>query len=125
VPRWLGQRLQASPEPVDLHRLQAARQALGRRQRRALFPRARRLTGCPLPDRDAGEMKKGERMLFTGEKTGIVFGVANDIRIDGKSVDVASQKSVISVKVDEKVRKNDLFYVVSEKVNIQDYKYGE
>jgi len=74
---------------------------------------------------DAGEMKKGERMLFTGEKTGIVFGVANDIRIDGKSVDVASQKSVISVKVDEKVRKNDLFYVVSEKVNIQDYKYGE
>lgn len=74
---------------------------------------------------DAGELKKGERILFTGEKTGIVFGVANDIRIDGKSVDVAPQRSVISVKVDERVRRNDLFYTVSKKTNLQDYQYGE
>ncbi|MDP3444067.1 MAG: U32 family peptidase, partial [Ignavibacteria bacterium] len=74
---------------------------------------------------DAGELKKGERILFTGEKTGIVFGAANDIRIDGKSVDAAPQRSIISVKVDERVRRNDLFYVVSEKTNQQDYSYGE
>lgn len=74
---------------------------------------------------DAGELKKGERILFTGEKTGVVFGEANDIRIDDISVDVAPQKSIISIKVDEKVRRNDLFYIVTEKTNVQDYKYGE
>jgi len=74
---------------------------------------------------DAGGLKKGERILFTGEKTGIVFGVANEIRIDNNSVDVAPQKSLISVKVDEKVRRNDLFYTVAKKINLQDYNYGE
>ena len=68
---------------------------------------------------EAGELKKGEKILFTGEKTGVVFGVADDIRIDNKSVDVAARKSVISIKVDEKVRKNDLFYTVAQKTNLQ------
>jgi len=74
---------------------------------------------------DAGELKKGEKILFTGEKTGVVFGVADDIRIDYKSVDVAPQKSVISIKVDEKVRKNDLFYTVTNKTNLQGSNCGE
>jgi len=68
---------------------------------------------------DAGEIKKGERILFTGEKTGIVFSVANDIRVDGISVESAPQKGVISIKVEEKVRRNDLFYTVAEKTNLQ------
>jgi putative protease len=74
---------------------------------------------------DAGELKKGEKILFTGEKTGVVFGVADDIRVDYVSVDVAAQKSVISIKVDQKVRKNDLFYTVAKKTNLQDSKCGE
>ena len=74
---------------------------------------------------DAGELKKGEKILFTGEKTGVVFGVADDIRIDYKSVDVAPQKSVISIKVDEKVRQNDLFYTVAKKTNLQGSNCGE
>ncbi len=74
---------------------------------------------------EAGELKKGEKILFTGEKTGVVFGIANDIRINDVSVDVAPQKSLISIKVDEKVRRNDLFYIVTEKTNVQDYNYGE
>lgn len=74
---------------------------------------------------DAGELKKGERILFTGEKTGIVFGRADEIRIDGESVEVATQRSRISIKVDEKVRRNDMFYVISEKINVQNYNYGE
>lgn len=69
---------------------------------------------------DAGELKKGEKILFTGEKTGVVFGVADDIRLDDKSVDLALQKSVISIKVSERVRKNDLFYTVAAKTNFQD-----
>lgn len=74
---------------------------------------------------DAGELKTGEKILFTGEKTGVVFGIADEIRIDDKTVLLAPQKSVISIKVDEKVRKNDLFYTVAKKVNLQDYDYGK
>ena len=69
---------------------------------------------------DAGELKKGEKILFTGERTGVVFETANDIRIDNKSVDVAPQKSIISIKVNEKVRKNDLLYVIAKKTKLQD-----
>jgi putative protease len=74
---------------------------------------------------DAGGLKKGEKILFTGEKTGVVLGVADDIRIDYNSVDMAAQKSIISIKVEQKVRKNDLFYTVAEKTNIQDSNCGE
>ena len=70
---------------------------------------------------DAGDLKKGEKILFTGEKTGVVFGVADDIRIDYKSVDVAKQRSVISIKTDQKVRRNDLFYTVAEKSKLQGF----
>jgi len=70
---------------------------------------------------DAGDLKKGEKILFTGEKTGVVFGVADDIRIDYKSVDVAKQRSVISIKTDQKVRRNDLFYTVTEKSKLQGF----
>jgi putative protease len=69
---------------------------------------------------DAGELIKGEKMLFTGEKTGVVFGVVDEIRIDDKAVELAPQKSVISIKVNEKVRKNDLFYTVAKKIKLQD-----
>lgn len=69
---------------------------------------------------DAGGIKKGEKILFTGEKTGVVFAIANDIRIDDRSFDVALQKSIITIKVKEKVRKNDLFYVVAKKTRLQD-----
>ena len=69
---------------------------------------------------DAGELKKGEKILFTGEKTGVVFGVVDEIRIDDKAVELAPQKSVISIKVNEKVRKNDLFYTVAKKIKLQD-----
>lgn len=71
----------------------------------------------------AGELKKGERVLFTGEKTGVVFDVADEVRIDDKPVDLAPQKSLISIKVNEKVRKNDLLYTVAKKTNLQDYDY--
>lgn len=74
---------------------------------------------------DAGDLKKGDRILFTGEKTGIVFAKADEIRIDNQVTNLAPQKSLISVKVNERVRRNDLFYVVAEKTKIQDYSYED
>lgn len=70
---------------------------------------------------NAGELKQGEKYLITGDKTGVVFGIADDIRLDGKTVEVAAQKTVISIKLDEKVRKNDKFYIVIKKTKPQDY----
>lgn len=69
---------------------------------------------------DAGDLKKSEKILFTGEKTGVVFATADDIRIDDKSVDKAPKKSTITIKIKEKVRKNDLFYIVTKKTKLQD-----
>jgi putative protease len=71
---------------------------------------------------EAGDLKLGERFLITGNKTGVVFGTVGEIRIDdGKVVTEAPQKSIISIKVDERVRKNDKFYTVVTKTSPQDY----
>lgn len=71
---------------------------------------------------EAGSLERGSKFLITGDKTGVVFGTADEIRIDDISVENAEQKSVISVKVDEKVRRNDMFYTVINRVNEQDYR---
>ena len=42
----------------------------------------------------------------------MVFGKVEEIRIDDKKVKIAPQKSIISIKVPEKVRKNDRFYIL-------------
>jgi putative protease len=70
---------------------------------------------------EAGDLKKDEKFLITGGKTGVVFGEASDIRLDDASVDLAEQKSLISIKVQERVRKNDMFYTVVGKTKPQDY----
>ena len=72
---------------------------------------------------EAGDIKLGERFLITGDKTGVAFGNLEEIRIDDKPVENAVKKDVISIKVSEKVRQNDLFYTVVEKLNPQDYEY--
>lgn len=71
---------------------------------------------------EAGDLKLGQKFLITGNKTGVVFGAVDEIRVDdGQAVNEAPQKSIISIKVDEKVRKNDKFYVVLSKTSPQDY----
>jgi putative protease len=70
---------------------------------------------------EAGDLKIGENFLFTGEKTGVVFGKVEEIRIDDKKVKIAPQKSIISIKVSEKVRKNDRFYILIKKQKPQEY----
>lgn len=69
---------------------------------------------------EAGDLNIGEKFLITGGKTGVVFGTVDEIRIDdGQPVENAPQKSIISIKVSEKVRKNDNFYIVVSKTNPQ------
>lgn len=70
---------------------------------------------------EAGEIRTGEKFLITGETTGVVFGEIEEIRIDDKSVEVASPKVAISIKVPKKVRNNDKFYILTKKESPQDY----
>lgn len=70
---------------------------------------------------EAGGVKVGEKFLITGNKTGVSFGTLDEIRVDYKVVEEASPKSIMSIKVLEKVRKNDMFYIVVKKEKPQDY----
>lgn len=70
---------------------------------------------------EAGSIKPGEKFLITGNKTGVVFGEIDEIRMDDQVVAEAGPKSVLSIKVSERVRKNDQFFVVVKKDSPQDY----
>jgi hypothetical protein len=64
---------------------------------------------------EAGDIKVGEKYSINGDKTGIVFGEIIEIWRDEKKVDGAKQRDVISIKVLEKVRPNDKFFVLKNK----------
>jgi putative protease len=67
-------------------------------------------------DIDAGDLRTGQQLLITGKTTGAVNFAADEIRLDGKKVDFASKGSIVSVSVPEKVRMNDLIYLLVERV---------
>ena len=70
---------------------------------------------------EAGSLKVGEKFLITGNKTGVSFGNIEEIRIDDQSVNEAGPKSILSIKVPERVRKNDQLFIIVKKENEQDY----
>ena len=67
-------------------------------------------------DIDAGDLCTGQQLLITGKTTGAVNFAADEIRLDGKKVDFAPKGSIVSVSVPEKVRMNDLIYLLVERV---------
>jgi len=68
---------------------------------------------------DAGEVRPGDQLLITGNTTGAVKFLAEEIRVDEQPVEYAPKGSIISVPVPVKVRKNDVFYLLVER------KFGE
>ena len=62
----------------------------------------------------AGNIRKGERLMVTGPTTGIVYFTADEIRYDLQSVDEARKGQRVSMKVNEKIRPSDkLFKILS------------
>ncbi|MDD5728314.1 MAG: U32 family peptidase [Victivallales bacterium] len=61
---------------------------------------------------EADELVKGAELLVTGPTTGTVRFLAEEIRLDGRSVDRVPKGSVVSVPVPEKVRKNDILFLL-------------
>lgn len=61
------------------------------------------------------EIKTGDQMLFTGNKTGALFVTAESIYEDDAPVKRASPKTKVTVPVPERVRENDEVYVIQDR----------
>ena len=68
---------------------------------------------------EAQSLSKGDKVLITGPTTGVVETVVEELRVDGKVVDVAKRGEEVTFKVDEIIRSTDKLYKVvpAEEVN--------
>lgn len=64
---------------------------------------------------DACEVRLENQLLITGDTTGAVKFFAEEIRIDEQPAEYALRGSIISIPVPEKVRKNDVLYLLVER----------
>lgn len=60
----------------------------------------------------AGELNVGDEYNIIGDKTGVVNGVAEEIRVDENPVEGIKGRSVFSIKVGDKVRRGDRLYLM-------------
>lgn len=61
---------------------------------------------------EAGEFKKGDKLLIIGPTTGALYVTATDIHGDNGSIDVAKKGMRVSIPVPEKVRPSDKLYKI-------------
>lgn len=59
-------------------------------------------------------VEKGDNFIITSEKTGLVESQIETLMINEKKVDQAEQGDVITFKIDQKVRKNDMMYLIKQ-----------
>jgi len=60
-------------------------------------------------------LKKGQKILFYGDKTPADFVIVEEMEIDHKSVDEAAKGTIVAVKVPFRVRKNDKIFLWKER----------
>ncbi len=60
-----------------------------------------------------GKFSVGEEFVIIGETTGVVEGKIEEMRLDAGVVSTVDRDDVIAIKVCQKVRKNDRFYIMS------------
>ena len=59
-------------------------------------------------------LSKGDKFAIIGETTGVVNGVAEEMRLDNKIVATVKSGDVFSIKIDTKVRRSDKIYSMLE-----------
>lgn len=64
---------------------------------------------------ESGDLSNSQDLLIIGPTTGIVKFKAEKILLDNNEVDFAKRKSDITIKVPEKVRRNDKVYIWSDR----------
>ena len=68
---------------------------------------------------ESGEIKVGDEILITGQTTGLVRFVVEELRVDMQSVDRATKGQVCSIAVPEKVRPGDRLYIFTDRKVMQ------
>ena len=58
----------------------------------------------------AGRIRVGEDYVVIGDKTGVLNGTATELRVDDSAVQSVASDQVFSMKVDARVRRNDLLF---------------
>lgn len=61
---------------------------------------------------EAGEIRKGDRLLITGPTTGVIYLTAESIHGDNGPIEVATKGMAVAIPVSEKVRPSDKLYKI-------------
>lgn len=64
---------------------------------------------------ESGELKRHDEVWITGPTTGIIKTFVKDLYVDGAPAEVAKKGDIITIPVDEKVRKSDKLFLVVDK----------
>jgi putative protease len=62
----------------------------------------------------AGSIAAGDNVIFVGATTGALEQQVDSMQVDHKAVVVAEKGTLVAIKVDEPVRRNDKLYVIRE-----------
>ena len=63
-------------------------------------------------DLEAHQLKKGDHILITGKITGVIEGVAEEMRLENENVNSVKKGDNFSLKLENPIRLNDKLYKV-------------
>ena len=64
---------------------------------------------------EAEKIKVGDNIIITGPTTGLVEGKVGSILVENKPMAIAGKRTVITIPIKEKIRKNDKLFVIVER----------
>ncbi len=64
-------------------------------------------------DLKAGDLKKGDKLLVTGTKTGCIIFDVGELQVEGKKRDAAHKGETVTFVSEDKIRRNDKVYTIS------------
>lgn len=65
----------------------------------------------------SGKMAKGDNILIIGKSTGAIRSLVENIKRDHQDISMAEKSDLITIPVEEKVKKNDKVYLVKARKN--------
>ena len=70
----------------------------------------------------SGEIEIGDEIIITGKTTGIIKQKIESLYVNEKPVSKSKKGETITIKLNEKIRKNDKLYLVADRTYMQDTK---
>ena len=63
----------------------------------------------------SGEIEIGDEIIITGKTTGMIKQKIESLYVDEKPVGKSKKGEIITIKLNEKIRKNDKLYIVTDR----------